>query len=577
MGKVVKLDQAQGRATQSARRRARAARRRASQDRARARRRRLHRRRLRDRRAARARPAVGQPHGQPVRRLRRHQRRLVRRRAGRQRHHARGDDARRQPAGADAVPRHRRRHAAAARTSCEFARTGALLPLALASSPATSPAQLGSDLGDGRRRSGSPRRCRRASTRARASSTTCAPCSRTPTAPTTSALLENELYLAATDLDTCERIVFGADGWDDVPISTRRARLDRAADGLQAGPGQGPRAGRRRHRLDDQPRHRRRGGREVRRRRQPARPLRQRLHEARSRRCSARACATSATWASRRSATRRSSCSPTSACTRWRASWEERYPGVDIVLIEPEPDDELMFQTSIMNFTERVEIARHGFESVTLKLAEDYDHLPRDLRAPRHRDLGHARAQGRQALRAPRRSSTRAWREILEQTTGTLLRQSASESDDGRGRRGRRRRPRASACVERELERPQEAVRRGLSWIATRTCRASPSGPPGATMTPLAPEARGQLAAVDRRRAQPQDVGLARARPRPGARAAPRAGARARRRPRRVRRSIAPAAVAQRLERAGLGELVEPERRARARSSSGSAPGPPSA
>src|SRR5205814_9783930 len=32
--------------------------------------------------------------------------------------------------------------------------------------------------------------------------------------------LSNELYLAATDLDTCERIVFGADGWDDVPIST---------------------------------------------------------------------------------------------------------------------------------------------------------------------------------------------------------------------------------------------------------------------------------------------------------------------------------------------------------------------
>src|SRR5205823_13177662 len=32
-------------------------------------------------------------------------------------------------------------------------------------------------------------------------------------------LLENELYLSATDLDTCERIVFGADGWDDIPIS----------------------------------------------------------------------------------------------------------------------------------------------------------------------------------------------------------------------------------------------------------------------------------------------------------------------------------------------------------------------
>ena len=51
----------------------------------------------------------------------------------------------------------------------------------------------------------------------------------------------------------------------------RRARLDGAADGLQAGRDQGPRADRRRHRLDDQPRHRGRGGREVRRRRQPAR------------------------------------------------------------------------------------------------------------------------------------------------------------------------------------------------------------------------------------------------------------------------------------------------------------------
>src|SRR5687768_13350299 len=32
--------------------------------------------------------------------------------------------------------------------------------------------------------------------------------------------LESQLYLAATDLDTCERIVFGTEGWDDVPIST---------------------------------------------------------------------------------------------------------------------------------------------------------------------------------------------------------------------------------------------------------------------------------------------------------------------------------------------------------------------
>ncbi|HEX6581992.1 MAG TPA: patatin-like phospholipase family protein, partial [Thermoleophilaceae bacterium] len=32
-------------------------------------------------------------------------------------------------------------------------------------------------------------------------------------------LLENELFLTATDLDTCERIVLGGPEWDDVPIS----------------------------------------------------------------------------------------------------------------------------------------------------------------------------------------------------------------------------------------------------------------------------------------------------------------------------------------------------------------------
>ncbi len=53
--------------------------------------------------------------------------------------------------------------------------------------------------------------------------------------------------------------------------------------------------------------------------------------------------------------------------------WSEKYPGVDIILIEPEPNDELMFETNIMNFTKRVDIARHGFESVTIKLAKDYD------------------------------------------------------------------------------------------------------------------------------------------------------------------------------------------------------------
>src|SRR5207244_10760023 len=55
--------------------------------------------------------------------------------------------------------------------------------------------------------------------------------------------------------------------------------------------------------------------------------------------------------------------------------WPEKYPGVDIILIEPDPNDGLMFDTNIMNFARRVEIARHGFESVTLQLAKDYDRL----------------------------------------------------------------------------------------------------------------------------------------------------------------------------------------------------------
>ena len=87
--------------------------------------------------------------------------------------------------------------------------------------------------------------------------------------------------------------------------------------------------------------------------------------------------------------------------------WRERYPGVDIILIEPDPNDELMFGTSIMNYSSRIEIARHGFESVTLRLAQDYRHYKRDLREARHRDLRPPRdedpAPGRRAARAHHR------------------------------------------------------------------------------------------------------------------------------------------------------------------------------
>jgi NTE family protein len=106
-------------------------------------------------------------------------------------------------------------------------------------------------------------------------------------------------------------------------------------------------------------------------------------------------------------------------------SWERRYPGVDIVLIEPEPTDELMFQTSMMNFTSRVEIARHGFESVTKHLAGEYERY--QAVADRHGiDISGARVRKVVEHFDAEPEQVSAWRKILEGTTGTLLRQSGS-------------------------------------------------------------------------------------------------------------------------------------------------------
>ncbi len=234
--------------------------------------------------------------------------------------------------------------------------------------------------------------------------------------------LENELYLAATDLDTCERIVFGADGWDDVPISSAvsaSAALpmvykpvkihDRELiDGgiisttnvdiaVHAGAKlvvvvnplvpyvndftkqiSGPFGTRTRHVSDM-------GLAQI--GYQTFKLLAyQRLHE-------------------------------------MARHWEDKYPDVDILLIEPEPDDELMFQTSIMDFTKRIDIARHGFQSVTLKLAEDYDAYKEVLE--RHGIEISATRVNKVVKHVTReKEKTRAWRRILEQTTSTLLRQS---------------------------------------------------------------------------------------------------------------------------------------------------------
>jgi predicted acylesterase/phospholipase RssA len=48
------------------------------------------------------------------------------------------------------------------------------------------------------------------------------------------------------------------------------------------------------------------------------------------------------------------------------------HPQVDIIIIEPRQKDFRAFSENIMNFSARLEVARYGFESATLDLAEEY-------------------------------------------------------------------------------------------------------------------------------------------------------------------------------------------------------------
>ena len=101
---------------------------------------------------------------------------------------------------------------------------------------------------------------------------------------------------------------------------------------------------------------------------------------------------------------------------------------MDIVLIEPEPSDELMFQTSMMHYASRVEIARHGFESVTRHLASEYERYR--AVAERHGlDISGERLRRVvEHVDEVEPESAGAWRRILESTTGALLRQAGLAS-----------------------------------------------------------------------------------------------------------------------------------------------------
>jgi NTE family protein len=235
-------------------------------------------------------------------------------------------------------------------------------------------------------------------------------------------MLEAELYLTATDLDTCERVVFGATGWDDVPISkavSASAALPMVYRPVDIKGRQFIDGGIRSTTNVDLAVER--GAKFI----VVVNPLVPYVNDfqkriptifgSRVRRVSDMGYPQVGYQAFKLLAHAR--------LHEHVKRWSERYPGVDIILIEPDPNDELMFGTSIMNYSSRLDIARHGFESVTLKLAKDY-HRYKRICQKHGIEISARRVTKilRQAEEQPEK--TTAWRRILEQTTGALLRQS---------------------------------------------------------------------------------------------------------------------------------------------------------
>jgi len=77
-----------------------------------------------------------------------------------------------------------------------------------------------------------------------------------------------------------------------------------------------------------------------------------------------------------------------------------------------------------MDYSQRLAIARHGFESVTVALANDYRRY-KEI-AGRHGIEISARRVRKVIKQAEdeEREQASAWRKVLEQTTSALLRQS---------------------------------------------------------------------------------------------------------------------------------------------------------
>ena len=57
-----------------------------------------------------------------------------------------------------------------------------------------------------------------------------------------------------------------------------------------------------------------------------------------------------------------------------------KYPDVDIILIQPEWDDHRMFSYNPMYYGSRLQLAEHGFQTVTSGLLANYDYYRQVLR-----------------------------------------------------------------------------------------------------------------------------------------------------------------------------------------------------
>ena len=240
-------------------------------------------------------------------------------------------------------------------------------------------------------------------------------------------LLERELYLTATDLDTTERIVFGEEGWQDVPISkavqcsTTLPIVYKPVDlkGRQLVDG-GIRSTTNVDIAVEK------GAKFI----IVVNPLVPYVNDFEStiptvfgnrvRRVSDMGLPAIANQVFRLIAHDR--------LQRAVEQWQEKYPGVDIILLEPEPTDELMFGTPIMDYSRRLQIARHGFESVTAALARDFENYA-EIAARHGLEISERRVRRVVELATEEEpEQTSAWRRVLEQTTSVLLRQSGEAS-----------------------------------------------------------------------------------------------------------------------------------------------------